>query len=74
MIFVLNDDVYADMRLKQRPSILRGGRHAGAHKRNDALNITLLGGDGRDGRSPLSILNHATGNTDRRHRREETHG
>jgi hypothetical protein len=37
--------------------------------------ITLLGGGGgRDGRSPLSILDHATGNADRRHRREETHG
>jgi hypothetical protein len=36
--------------------------------------ITLLGGDGRDGRSPLSILDRATGNADRRHRREETHG
>ncbi len=40
MIFVLDDDVYADTRLKQRPSILRGRRHAGVHKRNDALKLS----------------------------------
>src|ERR1700733_7861537 len=40
MIFVLNDDVYADSRLKQRPSLLRGPRPAGAHKRNDALKLS----------------------------------
>ena len=39
MIFVLHHDVYADARLKQRPSILRGWRYAGAHKRNGALKV-----------------------------------
>ena len=45
MIFVFYNDVYACARLKQGPSILRGRRYAGAHKRNDALKL----GEGKQG-------------------------
>src|SRR5580704_7721320 len=39
VIFVLHHDIYAGARLKQRPSILRSWRYAGAHHRNDALKL-----------------------------------
>ena len=39
VIFVLDHDLYACARLKQRPSLLRGRRYAGAYKRKDALKL-----------------------------------